>query len=300
MGAGRPVLTPLAEPWACHCPCHPGGPARERGAKGRGPGPSPPAPAQPAPCPRPSLAPSPCAAEPSAGADRVWWGPREASAAAPTEAGGACGSMRQDGGEGHGPARRRPHAAGARARAHMHMCVHTRAVCAYLCACAYSVRVCVFARCIEHTCSLCVCTHVLPVCAYTMCAHVFAVHACVHMCACACYVHVCARVLAPCTCCCMHVYACAFSVCSYMCGMQNTAELTSMEAIGHECQHEGQRLPSIRPVRCPLTPVLKRKGPRRARGGRGCANAHSAAMVTAVCTLPPACQGAAEGVRAPG
>lgn len=47
------------------------------------------------------------------------------------------------GGEGHGPARRRPHAAGARARAHMHMCVHTRAVCAYLCACAYSVRVCV-------------------------------------------------------------------------------------------------------------------------------------------------------------
>lgn len=179
-------------------------------------------------------------------------------------------------------------------RARTCTCVCTRVLCAHV----HTVCVCVFARCIEHTCSLCVCTHVLPVCAYTVCAHMCL--PCMHVCTCACYVHVCARVLAPCTCCCMHVYACAFSVCSYMCGMQNTAELTSMEAIGHECQHEGQRLPSIRPVRCPLTPVLKRKGPRRARGGRGCANAHSAAMVTAVCTPPPACQGAAEGVRAPG
>lgn len=297
MGAGRPVLTLLAEPWACHCPCHPSGPARERGAKGRGPGPSPPAPAQPAPCPRPSLAPSPCAAEPSAGADRVWWGPREASAAAPTEAGGACGSMRQDGGRGaragaEAPTRSR----GPCARAHAHVCAHACCVCLPVRMCIQCACVCLHAA--LSTRARYVCAHMCFLCVLTPCVHMCL--PCMHVCTCACYVHVCACVLAPCTCCCMHVYACAFSVCSYMCGMQNTAELTSMEAIGHECQQEGQRLPSVRPVRCPLTPVLKRKGPRRARGGRGCANAHSAAMVTDVCTPPPACQGAAEGVRAPG
>lgn len=143
----------------------------------------------------------------------------------------------------------RCHPEGPCALAHAHVCPRACRVCvrAYLCthaygvpvcwSCPFTVRTCI---CTLHVFLLCVCTHVLAVrvclhCARTRVLACVRAYTCAHvltMCMCArvCFHYAC---VAACTC------VCAFSVCSCMCGMQNTAELTSMEAIGHECQQEG-------------------------------------------------------------
>lgn len=139
-GHRAPDSRPARRTLGLSLPTHPRGPAGERGVKWEELGPASRLPAQLAPCPRPTFTPSQSATEPSAPpASRVWRGRREVSAAATTEAGGACGSMHQDGEwatqsgteAAHAPEQGQSHRQPEGPRARAHARVRARA---YLCA----------------------------------------------------------------------------------------------------------------------------------------------------------------------
>lgn len=111
----------------------------------------------------------------------------------------------------------------------------------------------------------------------------------------------CTRVLARCVLLRVRVRVRVRILCVFMrVRVQHAAELTSVEAVGHECQAGDT---GFLPVRCPHPPRWGGRAPAGLRRGHRRAKAHAEAKVTAVCEpqagrchLP----GVAEGVRDPG